>query len=719
MSELDLIVSDNSATSNEGSVSYPQDDSTRSQDSMDMNGEVKQMDCDYLPNNNMCEDVVSSFCASRELCGGMSDIRTAQTELSPSSSAANMDSSVESALDSQDSQDVEDGESPVTNISETKTTDYLESEHSVSDTEIRCSLRLRNNTARCYNNGAIDEFDEKPEKISYKGSKGKKKNVSSPGRGRPRKALVPMYHSQISGDKNTIKIRIKKSHITEQEQMTPSKKKSGRRKRHKVRSDTDASDYETTRKRHRSSANNEDLVSSSQSPEINDLGWGSVIPESVLFRIFQYCCSQDGALPILIRLTKVCKLWQKVALDPNLWIKVDLNFVKERARTELRLHWLIQNKLTCCQDLNLGEWKIRNIHSALEALCEGCLDLRGLNMSGWQGISADNLKFITTECKKLERLDLSYINSTSAINAQLFVSLGQAMNNRLTHLVLAHNQMASFTQIVASIATHCPNLQLLDISNIKTFAHNTALLHIEKLQIGCPKLKILRITNSQIWLAPASITDQVQSPGFPELEELSLAGVEEDKTTTSRSADDDAVNRILKCSTKLRLLDIRGCTRLTDSGLVRIPAWDLEHLFLSGCQITRSQNSGLELIVQKWAHSLLEVDLAWSTATESLDAAVSALAEKGTESKLSILNLCGSSVSLDPVKAVLANCTNLHSINLQSCRALPRGIKRLYTGSAVEELKQSLQNKPKTDEAEGEEDERSPAHNRPSATPPD
>lgn len=707
MSELDLITSENSATSNEGSSMYPQDDSTRSQDSMDVNGGVK-LNCDYLPNNNMCDDVVSSVCASSEICGG----GLLQGVLSPSSSAANMDSS----LESQDSQD--DGKSPATNISDTKTADSLESEQSVSDTEIRSSLRLRNTTVKNYTNGVMDDLDDDlPEKTNHKVSKNKKK-TSTPGRGRPRKALVPMYHSQISGDKNTIKIRIKKSSITEQEQMTPSKKKSGRRKRHKVKSDTDASDYECTKKKSRSSANNDDFVSSSQSDEIEDSGWGSKVPESVLFRIFQYCSGQDGALPILLRLTRVCKLWKKVALDPNLWIKVDLNFVREKARTELRLHWLIDSRLTYCQDLTLGEWKIRNIQSALEALCEGCLDLRGLNMSGWQGVSAENLKYIITECKKLERLDLSCINSTSALNAQLFVALGQAMNTRLTHLVLAHNKMASFTQIVASIATYCSNLRLLDISNIKTYAHNTALLHIEKLQIGCPKLRILRITNSQIWLAPASITDQVQSPGFPDLEELSLAGVEDDKTTTSRCADDDAINRILKCSTKLRLLDIRGCTKLTDSGIVRIPAWDLEHLFLSGCQITRSQNSGLELIVQKWAHSLLEVDLAWSTATESLDAAVKALAEEGSKSRMSVLNLCGSSVSLEPVKAVLSGCPKLHSINLQSCRALPRGIKRLYTGNAVEELKQSLQDKPKTDDGDGEEEERSPSY-KPSSTPPD
>lgn len=72
------------------------------------------------------------------------------------------------------------------------------------------------------------------------------------------------------------------------------------------------------------------------------------------------------------------------------------------------------------------------------------------------------------------------------------------------------------------------------------------------------------------------------SPGFPRLEELSLAGLEEDQTTTSRSVDDDGIERILKNSTKLRLLDVRGCIRLTDSGLVKVPAWDLEHLFLSG-----------------------------------------------------------------------------------------------------------------------------------------
>lgn len=44
------------------------------------------------------------------------------------------------------------------------------------------------------------------------------------------------------------------------------------------------------------------------------------------------------------------------------------------------------------------------------------------------------------------------------------------------------------------------------------------------------------------------------------------------------------------------------------------------------------------------------------------------------------LNLCGSSVSEEAVKEILANCPLMSSINLASCRGLPRGVKRQMQG---------------------------------------
>lgn len=48
----------------------------------------------------------------------------------------------------------------------------------------------------------------------------------------------------------------------------------------------------------------------------------------------------------------------------------------------------------------------------------------------------------------------------------------------------------------------------------------------------------------------------------------------------------------------------------------------------------RFSRSGLELIASKWAHSLIELDLAWANVQQPIDNALRALAEKGSESPL-------------------------------------------------------------------------------------
>jgi F-box/leucine-rich repeat protein 6 len=198
------------------------------------------------------------------------------------------------------------------------------------------------------------------------------------------------------------------------------------------------------------------------------------------------------------------------------------------------------------------------------------------------------LAFIASNFKKLERIDLSSINVeiNKCHNAVSLISLTnfiESVKERLTHLNLSHNRLAGIPQMTIALTTHCPNLVLLDLSNVKTVAVSHGVLHIEKLQNGCQKLKILRITNSHITLSNTTLQEQMNSPGFPDLEELSVAALADE----SRLISDESLQRILKTSTKLKLLDVRGCARLTHDSLIRLPAWDLKHLFLSGCSVTR------------------------------------------------------------------------------------------------------------------------------------
>lgn len=48
-------------------------------------------------------------------------------------------------------------------------------------------------------------------------------------------------------------------------------------------------------------------------------------------------------------------------------------------------------------------------------------------------------------------------------------------------------------------------------------------------------------------------------------------------------------------------------------------------------------------------------------------------------------------MSLEAVKKILISCPLLSSINLSSCRGLPRGVKRLLQGSVeISELRENL-----------------------------
>ncbi|XP_030386648.1 F-box/LRR-repeat protein 6 [Scaptodrosophila lebanonensis] len=569
-------------------------------------------------------------------------------------------------------------------------------------------------------NGTIPKSG-KPLVTALNQKMGKAFASTSPRASRTRKPkALPMYESEISDNKVGIKLCIKKSDtispaepavaappaaVIAPPHRPPATSKAARKRvRKPKKQDSDESEYEPRKKKGGGGGNNNGdrqkkaSISGTQQAEmsrepVEQTVWGQKLPEEVLFRIFELVVDKEGCLPTLFRLGRVCSLWRQVSLRPTLWRTMDLTtWIKEKYRTELKLKWFVDNRCSACTELNIANWKITDINCFLAKLSNGCPNLVGITLSGWKGFTSDHLTFLVDNMQKLERLDLSSINvemnaSKSAVGVNSLCNALQTMGSRLTHLHLAHNRLAGIPQIVSILSTHCPNLALLDLSNVTTQATSHGVLHIEKLQNGCQKLKVLRVTNSHITPSTASLQETIDSPGFPNLEELSVAAL----TDESRIIGDDHLQRILKSSSKLKLLDVRNCTRLTHESLIRLPAWDIKHLFLSGCSVTRDVGSGLELIASKWAHSLIELDLAWANVQQTIDNALRALAEKGSESPLAHLNLCGSSVSEEAVKEILTNCVNMSSINLASCRGLPRGVKRLMQGpQELHELREVL-----------------------------
>ncbi len=172
--------------------------------------------------------------------------------------------------------------------------------------------------------------------------------------------------------------------------------------------------------------------------------------------------------------------------------------------------------------------------------------------------------------------------------------------------------------------THSSNLEELDISNITTTSRDTILINIEKMQRGCQKLRMLNANHTMLSLSDTPIKEQVHSPGFPKLRELHVAV---DSRGYFEGLDDSQIERVLKRSEGLRLLDVRGCQHLSDSCLIKLPTWEVERLVLSGCSAASRSADGVELMVRKWARCLTEVDVSGTAGERAVNYAVEAFAD--------------------------------------------------------------------------------------------
>ncbi|XP_029779218.1 F-box/LRR-repeat protein 6, partial [Suricata suricatta] len=414
-----------------------------------------------------------------------------------------------------------------------------------------------------------------------------------------------------------------------------------------------------------------------------DPGWGDRIPLEILLQIFGLLVAADGPMPFLGRAARVCRRWHEAASQPALWHTVTLSpplagrLAKSGAKAEKKLlsslEWLMPNRFSQLQRLTLIHWKSQ-VHPVLKLVSESCPRLTFLKLSDCHGVTPNTLIMLAKACPQLHSLDVQH----SMVESTAVVSFLEEAGPRMLKLWLTYSSQTTAI-LGALLGSCCPRLQVLEVSTGISCNSTPLQLPVEALQKGCPQLQVLRLLNL-VWLPKPSGRAATPGPGFPGLQELCLAG------STCSFVSNDALARLLHGSPSLRLLDLRGCARVTPAGLHGLPCQDLEQLYLglygTSDRLTLAKE-GSYLLTQKWCHALRELDLSGQGFSEKdLEQALAAFSvmPAGSPPALCSLNLRGTRVTPSTVSSVISSCPGLLYLNLESCRCLPRGLKRAYRG---------------------------------------
>ncbi|XP_029298527.1 F-box/LRR-repeat protein 6 [Cottoperca gobio] len=413
-----------------------------------------------------------------------------------------------------------------------------------------------------------------------------------------------------------------------------------------------------------------------------DHRWGQSLPEEVLISIFQMVVVQDGAVLFLCRVGRVCRLWNAAASSPVLWRKVTVGHCwiapgkTQLPKTEMKIketfNWLAQNRFSQLRDFSLCHWK-NNVTYALEVVSQFCPHLRSLKLSYCTGLAATAFHSLGLHSRSLQSMDLQY----SEFQVEGLLEYLENHGSQIKHILFTHG-IKNDRLLTAITKGNCPDLELLEV-NTKLDSKDCELpVFIQALQIACPKLKTFRMLNVRP-LHKTMRNSADSTLGFPLLEELCIA------TTSYSYMTDKDLWDILFGSTRLRVLDLRGCSRITPSGLATLPCLELECLFwgqyFSSNVGLSSPKKELHMVTQKWSRTLQQLDIANQLFTEDdLEMAMSHLAQATEADTLRSLNLSGTRITPPALRPVIGQTTALSYLNLSSCRYLPRGVKRIYRG---------------------------------------
>ncbi|XP_072531473.1 F-box/LRR-repeat protein 6 [Salminus brasiliensis] len=417
--------------------------------------------------------------------------------------------------------------------------------------------------------------------------------------------------------------------------------------------------------------------------------WGQNLPVEVLVKIFEMAVLQDGAVPFLCRVGRVCRLWNSAASSPTLWRSVSIGYCwiepgkSQLPGTEQKIRntidWLAQNRFSQLREFSLCHWK-KHVDYVVQTVAGSCSNLQSLKLSYCMGVTKEAFQNLGSSCPSLESINVQH----TEFQDDGLVSFVETYGNQLKRIFVTRSSKSDKLLNVLCRGC-CPELRVLEINTKLDSGYCPLPICIQALQIGCPKLQIFRLMN--VSPIPKMIRNTPSStPGFPMLEELCIAS-----SSHSFMTDHDLLN-VLHGSPHLRLLDLRGCSRVTATGLYSLPCEDLECLYWGlyfNSNVMVASNKGIHMLTQKWSRTLRELDLTNQPFTEEdMEIAIGHLAHGPQVDAFRSLNLSGTKITSSALRLLVAQSSALSYLNLSSCRYLPRGLKRIYRGQ--EDIQQIL-----------------------------
>ncbi|KAJ8401432.1 hypothetical protein AAFF_G00383510 [Aldrovandia affinis] len=421
--------------------------------------------------------------------------------------------------------------------------------------------------------------------------------------------------------------------------------------------------------------------------------WGQNLPVEVLVNIFELVVKQEGAIPFLCRAARVCQLWNGAAANPALWCSVTVGYCwiepgkTQSPKTELKVQdtvrWLAQNRFSQLREFGLCHWK-KHVDYVVQVVSQHCPQLSALKLSHCSGVTEKAFQSLGRNCPSLESIDMQY----SEVQTEGLVSFLEMHGSRIRKILFTYGVKSD--RLLSVLAGGCsPELKLLEINTKLDSGYCQLPICIQALQSGCPKLQVFRMLNVTA-MPKMARRGPCSASGFPDLEELCMAS-----SSVSFFMDHD-LNTLLHGSPNLRVLDLRGCTRITPAALSMLPCPELECLYWGlyfSSNSMPSSKKGIHLLTEKWSRTLQELDLSSQPFSEQdLEVAMGDLAHSGGAKRLRSLNLSGTKITSNALRSLISQCSGLNYLNLSSCRYLPRGLKKVYRSQ--EDIQQLLDKLP-------------------------